>query len=288
MTPPGFTRTVTRRDKPAIALFGAESTGKTALAVSAGIWAKEHGTTPGWLINDRKTEKIIEERSCELGLEPPLMNAEPFIKPEEAALIIKLDRWIDAKNENGKDIVIADPGIMKTYAAIVQRFMNSASALAENPEINPVIIDSGTIAYNWIAYSHNGKKQAVGQQTRWGPVQSDFKDLMDGLRHKTLLITFWEADEWKGGKATGFTKPDGPKNLGHSVTSIIRLNYDKHKSLRPPNPDRDDPGESYIDRFSLDVWESQDNKGISGVNSILKGSQISFINLLSLLRPELT
>jgi len=275
---PGFSRSRSKREQPAIAIFGPESTGKTALCVSAGLWAKEHGTTPGWLITERKTEKTIEDRSRELDLEMPLIS-EPFIKPEEASQIIRLDRWIRGKDENGKEILNADPKIMEIYSTITARFFDAAALLAKEPGIEPIIIDSGTNIYNWISYSHNGRKQSIGIRTKWGPPQSDWEDLLTGLQHKLTIVTFRSQDEWKGKEPTGRIIPDGPRTLGYTVTSQIRLGYDKDKHLRAD--------ESFIDRFSLDVWESQDNKGVAGVNNILKGEQITFMNLLSLLRPEL-
>lgn len=279
---PGFSRTRTKREQPAIAVFGPESTGKTALCVSAGLWAREHGTTPGWLITERKTEKTVEDRSCELNLEMPFIS-DPFIWPEEAAQIIRLDRWIRGKDENGKEVLNADPKIMEIYSTITARFFDAAATLAREPGIEPIIIDSGTNIYNWISYSHNGRKQGIGMRTKWGPPQSDWEDLLTGLQHKLTLVTFRSQDEWTGSgnnrETTGRQIPDGPKTLGYTVTSQIRLAFDKHRSLLKD--------ETFVNRFSLDVWESQDNKGVAGVNSILKGNQITFLNLLSLLRPEL-
>lgn len=285
ITLPGFSRGFTKREQPAIAIFGPESTGKTALSVNAGLWAREHGTTPGWLITERKTKKTVEDRCSELDLEIPLIS-DPFILPEEASQIIRLDRWIHTK-EDGKDVLNSDPKIMEIYSKITERFFNAAAVLAKEDSINPIIIDSGTNIYNWISYSHNGRKQGVGMRTKWGPPQSDWEDLLTGLQHKLTLITFRSQDEWVGKETTGRLIPDGPRTLGYTVTSQVRLAFDKHRGLRPPNPDKNDPGESFIDRFSLDVWESQDNKGVAGVNGILKGQQITFANLLSLLRPEL-
>lgn len=280
----GFTR-VRKRTRPLIAIFGRETSGKTALCVSAGLWAAARGKTPGWLITERKTIQVIEERSRELGLDPPLMS-EPFITEAEAAEIIKLDRWLATTDKYGNERLDPDPNIMKLYTAITRKFVDAAALLASTPDVEPIIIDSGTVAYNWMAYAHNGRKQAIGQQTKWGGPQSDWEDLCEGLQHKTAVITFRAEDEWAGsGKdraTTGRTIPAGPKTLGYTVTSQCRMNFDKHRVLGQ--------GEDPLSRFSLDVWESTDNKGLSGVNDVLRGNEpareLTFENLMMRLRPE--
>jgi hypothetical protein len=68
------------------------------------------------------------------------------------------------------------------------------------------------------------------------------------------------------------------------MTSLVRLGFDQKKKLK-----KDEDGnelETYIDRFSLDIYESQDNVGLAGVNEVLSGESITYANLMAQLRPE--
>lgn len=274
----GFTRSV-RRTCPAIALFGLESTGKTALAVSAGVWAEDNGTTPGWIITDRKTPNTIAERCAALKLPLPYMS-DSFVKPDEAAEIIRADRW---------DLEGSAKKIMAVYTAIIERVLNAAAQLASAPEIDPVVIDVGTTVYDWMTYSYNAKKQDVGQQLKWGPPQLCWKDLCDGLEHKTVLITLWAREQWLAGKSTGLYIPDGPKTLGYTVTTQVRAVKDKHRKLRKLGDSLPDGGiweeddEDESARFSLDIWESQENSAVAGQTNVLSGKDVNFTSLMRLL-----
>jgi hypothetical protein len=72
--------------------------------------------------------------------------------------------------------------------------------------------------------------------------------------------------------------PDGPPHLGYTTTTLIRLRCDRIRKLTER--------ETYVDRFALDVYESQDNKGLEGIDGILNGENITFANVMMQLRPE--
>lgn len=257
-----FSRDLSVRERPCIGIFGAEGSGKTRLAASAGLYAMEQGTTPGWIILDRKTRNTVKEVCAELGIDPPYMSNE-FISKTEALRL--------ATNDNVE-------AVKKIYTGVIDKVLESFVELAANPNIDPIVTDTGTRLWDWIAYSHFGRKQDVGKSRVWGPPKQDWTDLMDALSHKTVLITFWAKDEYKNDTRTGHLTWDGPPHLGFTTTSVVRMTQDSRRQLT------DD--ETYIDRFSLDVVESQDNKGIEGVNGVLSGSAITYSNLMAMLRPE--
>ncbi len=267
-TPSGFSRDFSGREAPAIGIFGAEGTGKTRLCATAGQYAAERDQIPGWLVCDRKTRKTVRETCESLGLDLPYINSKDFISQNEALEIAQLDRETDTDNAK----------IQKIYTGVVRELIKSAIELGRNPVINPIVLETGSQIWDWISYSHFGRKQGVGKSRVWGPPKQTWTDLVDGLSHKTLLITFWERDAYKGDDRLNFTKPDGPPHIGYCTTSLVRLTCDQKMKLK------DD--QTYIDRFGCDIYESQDNVGLAGVNDILRGESITYENLMALLSPE--
>jgi len=253
---------------PAIGIFGQEGAGKTRFCATAEEYARERGKTPGWLVCDRKSRKTVRDVYQELGYDLPFIQKEDFIAQDAALEIALLDR--ESEKDNLK--------IQRIYTEVYQRLVRAAIELAKSPDIEPIIFETGTQIWDWISFSHFGKKQGVGKSRVWGPPKQDWSDLMDGLSHKVTLISFWERDAYKGEERAGFTKPDGPPHLGFTTTSLVRLNIDQKKKLTKD--------ESYVDRFSLDIYESQDNVGLAGVNDVLSGESITYANLMAQLRPE--
>lgn len=266
--PVGFSRDFGGREAPAIGIFGGEGTGKTRLCATAGEYAAERGEVPGWLVCDRKTRKTVRETCEALGLELPYINKEDFIDQTQALEIAQLDRESDADNAK----------IVKIYSAVVKKFIAAGVELGKRKEVNPIIIETGSQVWDWISFAHFGRKQGAGKSRVWGPPKQDWTDLVDGLSHKTLIMTFWERDAYKGEDRLNFTKPDGPPHLGYVTTSLVRLTFDQKMKLKD--------GDTFVDKFGLDIYESQDNVALAGVNDVLRGEAISFGNLMALLRPE--
>jgi len=265
--PAGFTCDFSGREAACIGIFGGEGSGKTRLCATATEWAAERGKRPGWIVGDRKTRKTVREVSNDLGYEFPFINKDDFITQAESLQIATLDRESDGDNNKIKSI----------YTAAYQRLLKAVVELGRVPEIDPIIIETGTQIWDWISFAHFGKKQDVGRSRVWGPPKQDWTDLMDGLSHKTLLITFWERDEYKQDNRTGFTKPDGPPHLGYTTTTLVRMTHDRTRKLGKD--------ETWVDRFGLDIYESQDNSGLAGEQGVLTGASVTYSNLHALLRP---
>lgn len=262
----GFSRDFSGREAPCLGVFGGEGSGKTRFCATAGEWAEDRGTVPGWVVCDRKTRNTVREIYNELGLELPLINQRDLIERSEALKIATMDREKD------------DSKIAAIYTGVYVRLVDLLGSLAANPTVNPIIVETGTQIWDWIAFSHFGRKQGVGKSRVWGPPKQDWTDLIDALSGKLLVLTFWEKDAYKGDDKAGFTKPDGPPHLGYTATSMVRLTCDKTRRLKPD--------ETYTDRYSLDVYASQDNVALEGVNGLLRGEAIRFNSLLSILCPE--
>lgn len=270
-TPKGFSTDLSGRESACIAIFGAEGSGKTRLCATAGEYSKERNERPGWLIMDRKTRKTIRQVCADLGIEHPFINAEDFISQKDALAL--------ATNENFANVT-------STYVAAIKSLFDAAVQLGADPAVNPIVFDSGTALWDWIAFSHFGRKQDVGKSRVWGPPKQDWTDLMDALSHKTVLITLRAKDEYRNDSRTGQLTWDGPPHLGFTVTSVVRLTSDGPFDEDTDKPRKLREDETYMDRFSLDVVESQDNKGLEGVNRVLTGENITYGNLMAQLRPE--
>lgn len=256
------------RTAPAIGIFGIEGSGKTRLCATATEYAQERGQVPGWLVCDRKTRKTVREVHQELGLLLPAMNSDDFISQAQALEIAGLNREEDKDNAK----------IQKIYTEVFKRLVDAAVRLGQTDHISPIVFETGTQVWDWISYAHFGRKQGVGKSRVWGPPKQDWSDLVDALSHKTLIMSFWEKDAYAGEERAGFTKPDGPPHLGYTTTTLVRLTFDRKKKLGKE--------ETHIDRFGLDVFESQDNVALAGTNGVLSGGAISYSNLMALLRPE--
>ena len=264
--PVGFTRDFSGREAICLGVFGAEGTGKTRFCSTASEWAQENGKTPGWIVCDRKTRKTVRDVCREMEYPLPLINEADFITQSEALAIASTDREKD------------DEKIKKIYSDVYSRLISAVKTLADDKTVEPVILETGSQLWDWISFAHFGRKQGVGKGRVWGPPKQDWTDLLDALSHKSTIITFWERDEYKGDERLGTTKPDGPPHTGYTTTSIVRMNQDRRMKLK------DD--QSYVDRFSLDVYESQDNKGLESVDAVLTGADITYKNLIERLRPE--
>lgn len=259
----GFTHDFSGRSASALGIFGGEGSGKTRFGATATEWAIKRGLTSAWLVWDRKTRLTVRRIHEENGWPLPLINAQDFITPKAAIEIARLDRDTDKGAEE----------IKKVYNAAYTRVLDIVGPLVESPKVNPIIIETGTALYDMISFAHFGKKQGVGRDRVWGPPKQDWTDLMDLLANKHLIISFWEKDEYKADARTGRTKPDGPNHLGYTLTSLVRFNH--NRLLR--NPD---------ELFTLDVIQSQDNTGLEGQDGLLKNDDITYTNLIDMLRPE--
>lgn len=255
--PEGFDRTFSMQEKPCIGIFGPGYNGKTRLCATAGEWAAAQGTTPGWLVLDRKTRQTVKAICDEMGIDPPLMNSKDFISAGDA---LKL------ANSDDEDVT------KKAYGSAFDRVTEAASALAVLDYIDPIIVDSGTELWDWIGYARLGRRE--GKLARyWGPSKRDWKDFFEALKHKTVLITFWARAEFKNDKATDRTIVDGPPMVEYTTTSLVRLRKDEKAKT-------DDT------KYQLDLVQSIDNKALELTDGLLTGESITFANLMSLLKPE--
>lgn len=265
MNIPGFSREITQPDNGAIGVFGGEGSGKTHLCCTATDWAQARGLTPGWIICDRKTRKTVKDYHALAGLTLPFMNDADFLSQKDA---IKL-----ATSTNYEEVKAA-------YERTTTTLFASVAALAAVEVINPIIIDSGSWVWDAIAFSHFGRKQDVGKSRQWGPPKQDWTDLMTSLDNKLVLVTLKAKDEYRNDARTGKQTWDGPPHLGYNTTSVIRCRFEPNKK------NADGTAMDVVDKFSVDVIESQDNVALAGIDDVLTGAAITLESLLAVLGRE--
>lgn len=260
--PPGFSTDFSGREAACIGIFGKEGTGKTRLAATAQEWADSRGFVPAWIIMDRKTRKTVRDVYTEMGWGAPIANKEDFVSQKNALKLATTD----------------DLNLVKSaYTEAFQKVLDAATALAVDPTVNPIIFDSGSQLWDWIAYAHFGRKQDAGKSRVWGAPKQDWTDLFDALSSKTVIITLRAKDEYSNDARTGRDTWDGPPHMGYTSSTIVSLIQEKRPLVT---------GETFIDRFKLNIVQSQDNKGAEGREGVLVGEMITFFNLLGMLRPD--
>lgn len=252
---PGFTQDLGAPDEAVWGIFGTEGSGKTYLCATAGEWSASRGEIPGWIVCDRKTRKTVRDTCDMLKIPRPFINEKDFVTQAEALTLAAND-----------DVAACQ----KIYTIAQRKLIEATIKLGETRDINPIVIDSGTQLWDWIAYAHFGKKQEVGRSRVWGPPKQDWTDLVNALSHKTLLITLRAKDEYKNDAKTGRYTWDGPVHLGYNSTSVLRMRQTT-----------DDDG---VKSFALDVVESQDNKALEGQDGLLTGDDINFTTIYEMLR----
>lgn len=263
MNIPGFSQTINQEDNGCFGIFGGEGSGKTHLCCTATDWALARGYTPAWIICDRKTRKTVRDYHAQSGLTLPLMNQDDFLTQKQSIALATCTNFDDVK---------------KAYEKVTEDLFKATASIADATKVNPIVIDSGTWVWDAISFSHFGRKQEVGKSRVWGPPKQDFTDLMDSLQHKLVLITFKARDEYKNDQRTGKQGPDGPPHIGYCTTSMIRCRFESTRQLKD--------GETYVDRFAMDVYQSQDNVGIAGVDDVLTGAAITLESLMAVLGRE--
>ena len=248
-----FKREITQREKPCIGIFADAYCGKTRLCATASEFAAMQGTVPGWLILDRKSRQTIEALHLEQGYDLPYINTKDFLDPRGALKLALTDNDEETK---------------KIYAEAFDRMTEAMSQLADNKDVDPIIIDNGTEMWDWIGYARLGRREGKLQRY-WGPANRDWKEFFGALNHKTTLITLQEKKYDKDKPS----EPDGPPNLKYTTTSLIRLTKKESKNI--------------VTAYGLDVYQSIDNKAMEGVDNLLTNDEITVSNLIMQIRPDM-
>src|ERR1041385_7490240 len=203
---PGCSTDLTPHDHPSISVHGQECCGKTRLAATA-------PGPIGLLAIDKKSRRTFQEVAGKLGTEV-VVNQKPFVTDKEAIEMALLS------GDNAAGLT----KIKATYTGVVERVFDTAMRLAEHPDIRTVVIDTCSQLFEFILYSHFGRRNQI-QPTSRGAANQDLIDLVNALRSKNLVLIHRSKEIWKStGQVDRDGKPvkepsgrfehDGFKNIG--------------------------------------------------------------------------
>jgi len=215
----GFTTDTKPNMRPAVCVYGEENVGTTRF----GCTAPHDKGWIGWLALDKNSKATVEEYKQRLDL-PILINAEPFISPKESIEVA----------------LQTDPEKVKTiYTGVVNKIFKSATLLASNPDVQSIVIDRASQLFDYILFSHFGRRNQIETFQRGAPNQ-DMIDLITALGTKNLVLVHKATEIWKdtgevdprGRKKQGPTgkyKPDGFNQVSRFVTATIELTAKRTK-----------------------------------------------------------
>ena len=183
----GFTTTLKPDDRPAVGLYGLEGTGKTRFAATA-------PDPIGLIALDKKSRRTFEQVATELG-KIVLVNEQNFMSDKEA---------IDMAMKDGETKEGLEE-IKRTYTQVVERVFGAAAKLGAHPDVETVVVDTCSQLFEWILFSHFGRRNKIPPVSRAAPNQ-DMIDFVNALRHKNLVLIHRAKEIWK---KTGQVDRDG-------------------------------------------------------------------------------
>ncbi len=213
---PGTTTDLAPDDKPAIGCFGLEGTGKTRFAA----------TSPGpigLVALDKKSKRTFRDIANQLGVKV-VVNEKPMMTDKEAITMAMIDGDLDPKDKKL---------VMETYAAVVKRVIDLSMAYAGHPDIQTIVVDTCSQLFDWILFSHFGRRNQIAPTSRTAPNQ-DMIDYVNALRSKNLVLIHRAKEIWKAtgqydkqGNAikepSGKYEQEGYKHIGGFLTANLEL-----------------------------------------------------------------
>lgn len=264
----GFTSDLTPDDKPAISIYGMEGTGKTRFAATA-------PDPIGLLALDKKSKRTFERVAKAMGKQV-LVNKEDYISGKDAIKLAMLDT--DDKNQRDE--------IKRFYGNLFKKVMDTGLALASHPDIQTIVIDTATQLWDWIMFSHFGRRNQIESFQRGAPNQ-DMIDLVNALKNKNLILIHRASEEWKdtgevdekGRKKqapSGKYRAEGFNKMGFFATVIAEMvNLPKAADAET--------------KFNIKLVRCQPNSLLEGQNMGeygLAGEGITWDNLMTVIGVE--
>lgn len=264
----GFTTDLTPDDKPAISVYGQEGVGKTRFAATA-------PDPIGLLALDKKSKRTFQKVAQAMG-KKVLVNKSDYISGKDAIKLAMLDSEVVAERKQIKEF----------YGGLFKKIMDTGLALAAHPEIETIVVDTATQLWDWIMFSHFGRRNQIESFQRGAPNQ-DMIDLINALRSKNLVLIHRASEEWKdtgevdsqGRKKqapSGKFKADGFTRMGYFATVIAEL------TSAPKAVSADD-------KYKIKLVRCQPNSLLEGQNMdeySLCGENITWDNLMAVIGNE--
>lgn len=264
----GFTSDLTPGDKPTLSVYGAEGCGKSRLAATA-------PDPIGLLPLDRKSKRTFRTIAEQMK-KKVITPKEDYLRPQDAIKISLLD-------SDDKGSLAA---VKKHYSDLYQRVMEDAMKLADHPDIQTIVVDSNSQFWDWILFSHFGRRNQIESYQRGAPNQ-DMTDFISAMKHKNLILLHRAAEIWKDtGEVdkqnrkkqapSGKFKAEGCSKLGYLITCELEM-------ISKPKADNLD------DKFKVRVRECQNNPLIEGEvldEYQVMGENITWDNVMTVIKWE--
>lgn len=264
---PGFTTDTTPDDRIALSVFGPPGSGKTRFSVSA-------PGPIGFIPLDRKSRKTVDMVKAELGAEVymPKRDLVTPINPMKLAMM--------ASECTNKTLLIDTKKPCPMCCAKhyhrwqVNLIKEAVYQLHDHPDIQTIVIDSGTAFYEDLMFATFGRAERIMQRDR-GPINREMRDFYASLASKHLIVIHEAREIYKNDKGTGKFEASGWNKTGYNVNAEVELGIDDTKA----------EGDS---RFFMNVKRCQSNPGIQGPSGLglLTDDQITFPYLAMAIYPD--
>lgn len=271
----GFTYDTTPDNKPAICVFGEENVGKSRF----GCTAPHDDGLIGWLALDKNSKGAVDEYKRVNAADYIMVNKAPFVTNAEAIRV--------ALEE--------DPNKTKAiYKEIMAKVFDQAMRLAAHKDIESVVIDDGSQLFDWILFSHFGRRNQIESFLRGAP-NNDFVDLVTALGSKNLCMICRGTDVWadtgeidkqtgrKKQAPTGKMKPEGFGKIGKFMTAVLELTAKRKKAAS------DDPAEALKEKYHCRVVTCKGDTLLEGQDLDtfgIRGEEITWENIVAVIRAK--
>jgi len=270
----GFTFDAVSENKPALCIYGEENVGKSRF----GCTAPHSEGLVGWLALDKNSKSAVESYKKAHGVNYLLVNKEPFLTHANAVKIAMTE----------------SPATTKTLCKdMVKRVWDTGMRLAEHKDIESIVIDDGSILYDWILFSHFGRRNQIESFMRGGP-NNDFIEFINAMGGKNLVLICRGTEVWKdtgevdaNGKKkqapTGLLKPEGFGKIGKFMTAVIEL------SARRKKPTTDDVKEALKEKYHCKIVTCKGDTLLEGQSLddySITGEDITWDNVMTILKLE--
>ncbi len=269
----GFTSDTRPDDKPAVCVFGENNTGRSRFLCTL---PHDDGLI-GYLALDKNAKRTVEKYREEWKL-PILVNAKPFMTDKDSIALARLDSSVDAELKRIKD----------AYSDALNRLLDAAVALAEHKDVESIALDTGSQVFDWILFSHFGRRNQIESYQRGAPNQ-DMIDLINAMRTKNFAMASQASEIWKdtgevdkkGNKKqapSGKLKPDGFGKLGYFMTVVAEL-----IAKRTGAKDDEDEEEALAKKYRIQIRSCKGRTLLEGQDLAdygVAGSAITWSNLM--------
>lgn len=271
----GFTYDSTPENQPAICVFGEENVGKSRF----GCTAPHDDGLIGWLALDKNSKAAVEEYKRVNKANHIVVNKAPFITHLESIKV--------AMEESPKKT-------MEIYKSVVERVFDQAMKLAAHKDIESVVVDDGSQLFDWILFSHFGRRNQIESFMRGAP-NNDFIDFVNALGSKNLVMVCRGAEIWqdtgeidkqtgrKKQAPSGKLKPEGFGKIGKFMTAVIELSAKRKK------PTSDDPEEALKEKYRCRILTCKGDTLLEGQDLEpfgVCGSEITWDNVMAVIRAK--